>query len=164
MPKPGLYYDDFQVGQKFITASRTITETDVVLFAGLSGDYNPLHTDEVFAAASTYRRRIAHGALGLAVATGLANRLGIFEGTTIAILGLDVHYRRPIFINDTVTLELEVKEKKPPQRGERGLVIFNTLLVNQGHRIAMDGTWTLMMRTRAAMAEVGAQRALPTQG
>jgi acyl dehydratase len=164
MPRPGLYYDDFHVGQRFITASRTITETDVVLFAGLSGDYNPLHTDEVFAAATTYRKRIAHGALGLAVATGLANRLGIFEGTTIAILGLDVHYRRPIYINDTVSLELEVKEKKAPQRGERGLVIFQTTLVNQGHRTAMDGTWTLMMRTRAAKAETTASRALPTQG
>ncbi|MFO0980370.1 MAG: MaoC/PaaZ C-terminal domain-containing protein [Planctomycetota bacterium] len=153
MPRSGLCYDEFQVGQRFITASRTITETDVVLFAGLSGDYNPLHTDDVFAASTPYRKRIAHGALGVAIATGLANRLGVFEGTTIAILGLEVHYRRPIYINDTVTLHLEVKEKKPPQRGERGLVVFNTLLINQSHRVTADGTWTLMMKTKATMAD-----------
>jgi acyl dehydratase len=67
-------------------------------------------------------------------------------------LGLEVHYRRPIYINDTVTLHLEVKEKKPPQRGERGLVIFNTMLINQSNRVTADGIWTLMMKTRAAMA------------
>ena len=147
----GLTYDDLVEGMTFTTASRTITETDVVLFAGISGDFNPLHTDEVFAATTPYRKRIAHGALGVSIATGLANRLGVFEGTTIAIMGLEVRYRRPIFINDTITLKMEVRERKPPQRNERGVVVMNTQVLNQGGRLVADGSWTLMMKTRAAL-------------
>ncbi len=82
----GKTFNEFKVGDKFTTASRTITEADVVNFAGLSGDFNPLHTDEEFGKSTPFKGRVAHGMLSVAVATGLANQLGIFEGTTIALL------------------------------------------------------------------------------
>jgi len=82
----GKTFNEFTEGDIFYTASRTITETDVVNFAGLSGDFNPLHTDQTFGEKTPFKGRVAHGLLGVAIGSGLANQLGIFEGTTIALL------------------------------------------------------------------------------
>src|SRR4030043_2092813 len=80
----GMWFEEFEVGQQIITPGRTITESDIVSFAGLSGDYNQIHTDLEYAGATPFGQRVAHGLLGLAVASGLANRTGILEGTVIA--------------------------------------------------------------------------------
>ncbi len=86
----GWYLEDFEVGKTYISGGRTVTETDVVNFAGLSGDFNPLHMDEEYAAAhSIFGRRIAHGMLGAVIMTGLSNQTGMFEGTTIAFFGTE---------------------------------------------------------------------------
>ena len=82
-----MYYEDFAVGDTYVTPSRTVGEYDISQFAGLSGDYNPIHTDATFAEASEFGQRIAHGLLGMSILTGLVVRLGIFEGSTIALLG-----------------------------------------------------------------------------
>ncbi|MCC7020254.1 MAG: MaoC family dehydratase N-terminal domain-containing protein [Ardenticatenales bacterium] len=142
----GLAFDAFHIGQRFVTAARTVTEADVVNFAGLSGDFNPLHTDQSFASSTPFGGRVAHGMLIAAIATGLANQLGVFEGTTLALMEQMLHYRGPVHLADTVHLELEVTAMKETSDGRRGLVTVNTVVVNQDDQTVMDGHWLLMMR------------------
>lgn len=147
----GLTFDQYEVGMRFRTAGRTITETDVVNFAGISGDYNGIHTDEHYAKTSPYETRIAHGMLGAAIASGLANRLGIFERTVIALRFQSMQYKRPIHIGDTVEMELLVVEVKGNRRGSRGTVIFETRLVNQDDKLVILGRWDLLIKGSAAL-------------
>src|ERR671914_574515 len=100
----GLYFDDFQVGMSWTTPSRTITEADIVAFAGFSGDFNPLHTDEEFARGTQFGGRIFHGPGVFAIATGLEFRLGIKDGTAIAFLGMTWNLRRAVRPGDTITV------------------------------------------------------------
>jgi len=93
----GLYLEDFEIGKTYESPGRTITEADVVNFAGLSGDFNPLHMDEEFGKNNMFGKRVAHGALGLIIATGMSNQTGLFEGTTIAFLELTAKiYSSPV--------------------------------------------------------------------
>ncbi|MFQ5944789.1 MAG: MaoC/PaaZ C-terminal domain-containing protein, partial [Anaerolineae bacterium] len=101
---PGLYFEEFQVGHQVTSPGRTITETDIVTFAGLSGDYNQLHTDAEFSRTASFGQRVAHGLLGLAVASGLAGRLGLIEGTAEAFAGINWKFSAPIYIGDTISL------------------------------------------------------------
>lgn len=142
----GLTFDEFEVGQTFTTAGRTVTEADVVAFAGLSGDFNPLHTDETFARTTPFGGRIAHGMLGAAIATGLANQLGIFEGTTIALMTQTIRYTGAIRFGDTIHLALKVAEKKETSKPDRGVITFDTAVINQEEKTVIEGQWVLMMR------------------
>ena len=108
----GLYFEDFQVGDEFHSVSRTITESDVVNFAGLSGDFNQIHTDDEFAKTTIFKGRIAHGLLGLAVISGLAARLGFVEGTTIALRNIEWKFKNPIRAGDTIRVIFTVKRKE----------------------------------------------------
>lgn len=142
----GLTFEEFEDGAVYTTASRTVTEADVVAFAGLSGDFNPLHTDETFAASTPFGTRIAHGALALAIATGLANQLGIFEGTTIALLEMQTRFTGPVRFGDTIRMEMKAVEKKETSKADRGLVGFETVVRNQRDEAVLEGRWTLLMR------------------
>ena len=142
----GMTFDQFEVGAAFASPARTVTEADVVAFAGLSGDFNPLHTDATFAAATRFGERIAHGMLIAAMATGMANWTGIFEGTTLALIEQLIQYKGPVKFGETVHLELTVAEKKPTSKTDRGIVIFATRVINQDGQAVLDGKWTLMMR------------------
>jgi acyl dehydratase len=148
-PAQGRVFDELTVGQVFGSARRTLTEADIVLFAGLSGDYNPLHTDEEHARATPFRRRIAHGLLVQSIASGLAHQTRIFEGTIAALKEMVIRYQAPVFPGDTVRLELRVaaKEDDPPPR--RGWVRFDAAVRNQRDEVVIDGHWlTLMVRRR----------------
>ena len=118
------------------------------MFACLTGDMNPLHTDEVFASKSPYGRRIAHGAFGQAIMVGLAAQLGIFEGTTIALRQMDTRYKQPIFFADTVHVVMRVDDKKDLRGLDQGLVIFKAQLYNQDMKIAIDSTWTVLIKKK----------------
>lgn len=142
----GRTFDQFEVGEVITTARRTITEADIVNFAGLSGDFNPLHTDEEFAKTTPFGKRIAHGMLVASIATGLANQLGVFEGTTIALLEQTVRYRGAVFPGDTVHLELRVAEKKESSKPDRGVVTFEAAVKNQQGETVIEGQWVLLMR------------------
>jgi acyl dehydratase len=145
----GKTFDEFSIGDVFQTANRTITETDVVNFAGLSGDFNPLHTDQTFAENTPYKERVVHGLLGVAVGSGLANQLGILEGTTIALLAMEVQYQGAILLGDTIHLEIKVIEKKESSKPDRGTVTFSTDLINQRGEVVTTGKWmVLMSRTK----------------
>jgi len=141
----GKTFDEFKVGDEFYTASRTITEADVVNFAGLSGDFNPLHTDETFMQNSPFGTRIAHGVLSLAIATGLANQLGIFEGTTVAVLEMVTRFTGAVKFGDTIGLVLKIADKKETKRPDKGIATVEIKLLNQRSESVMEGTWLIML-------------------
>ena len=127
---PPFFLEDFEIGQTFETPRRTITEADVVTFAGLSGDYNPLHTDEEFANAGPFGKRIAHGVLTLAVLTGLWDRLGFSAGSVEAFYGIDkLRFTKPVFIGDSLRATVKVVDKR--ERDANGLVTFSNEVLNQ---------------------------------
>ncbi len=146
----GLHFEDFEVGRAFHSASRTITEADVVNFAGLSGDFNPLHTDETFAGTTPLKTRIAHGMLTLAVATGLANQMGIFEGTTVALMQQTIQYKGAVKFGDTVHVVMTVKDRKESKTPSRGVVTFDVPIYNQRGEVVVQSEWILMMARRPA--------------
>lgn len=147
-PIRGIYFEEFQVGYKIQSPGRTITEADVVNFAGLSGDYNQLHTDEVFARETQFGARIAHGLLGLAIASGLAARLGFIEGTAEAFRSLEWKFSRPIYIGDTIHLTAEVVNTRPMRRAGVGIVDFNIAVVNQNGETVQKGQWRVLVKSR----------------
>lgn len=142
----GLTFDQFNIGDVFVCQARTVTEADTVNFAGVSGDFNPLHTDEEFGKTTPMGGRIAHGVLILAIATGQANQLGIFEGTTIALMQQTVKYVGPVKFGDTVHLELKVAEKKESSKPDRGVVTFDATVLNQLGKPVIDGQWICLMK------------------
>ena len=141
----GRTFDDFEENEEIMTASRTITEADVVNFAGVSGDFNPLHTDETFMSKSPFGTRIAHGMLVMSIATGLANQKGDFEGTTIAVLNMNVAFKGAVKAGDTIRLKLVVSEKKESSKPDRGIIIFNNEVLNQKDEVVLETQWTIMM-------------------
>ncbi len=149
----GLYYEELEIGTTVETAGRTITESDIVTFAGLSGDYNPLHTDAVYAAQTPFGARVAHGMLGLSVATGLSYRLGFLEGTVEAFIGVEWKFRAPIFIGDTIHARITVKEKREMPGYAGGLVTLDVVLLNQEGKRVQKGRWTLLVRARPSAEE-----------
>lgn len=151
-PAPGirrgpaaLYYEDFKVGDKWTSPGRTITEADIVAFAGLTGDYNPIHTDEEFAKTTPFGGRILHGPAGFAIATGLESRLGIKEGTAIAFLGMTWDLRLPIHIGDTIRVVESVASMRESRKPTQGLVIFDVAVINQRGETTQEGQWKLLM-------------------
>ena len=145
----GWYLEDFEVGKSYRSGGRTVTETDVVNFAGLSGDFNPLHMDEEFARTqSIFGHRIAHGMLGAVMMTGLSNQTGMFEGTTIAFLELNVRYPAPLEIGATVHLEMTPTTVRHSSRPGRGIRELDANLVDQNGTVVTQCKWTLMMKSR----------------
>jgi len=145
----GMYYEEFQVGQKIVTVGRTIAEGDIMTFAGLSGDYNQIHTDADFSSKSFYGQRIAHGLLGLSVTSGLAMRTGVLEGTVIAFREINGwKFTKPVFIGDTIHAELTVTETKPYPRLNGGSVSIDFDVRNQKNETVMKGTWTVIVASR----------------
>lgn len=145
----GMYFDEFQPGQKITTAGRTITESDVVTFAGLSGDYNQIHVDAQFSETSPFGKRIAHGLLGLSIASGLAVQTGIMEGTVVAFREIsEWKFVRPIFLGDTIHVEMEVVETKEFKRIGAGSVITSLDVRNQHQETVMKGMWNSLIALR----------------
>jgi acyl dehydratase len=146
MAQRGLTFDQLQVGDKFVSQGRTIGEGDVSRFAGLSGDFNPLHTDAEFAQATPFGERVAHGMLVASIGTGLGNQMGVLEGTTLALMEQTMRYKGAVKFGDTVHLELVVKEKRETSKPDRGVVIFDTPILNQNGQVVIEMQWTLLMK------------------
>src|SRR6201996_998478 len=125
------YLEELSAGDPFLSPARTITESDVVAFAGLSGDFNPIHTDVEFARDTVYGQRVVYGLLGLSMLTGLLDRTGLFSGTAIAMLGIrDWTFTAPMFIGDTIHLRLEIIDVRRTSAGDRGVVQRYFELIN----------------------------------
>ena len=144
----GLFLEDFEVGKEYFSPARTVTEADVSNFAGLSGDFNPLHTDEEFAKQNLFGTRIAHGALGFIISTGLSNQMGIYEGTTIAFMECTVKYPAPLKIGDTVHAVIVPTETRHSSKPGKGILKQNLKLVNQDGVTVMESDQVLMMKSR----------------
>ena len=145
----GLYFEEFESRQEIVTTGRTITEADVVNFAGISGDYNSIHIDSEYSANSFYERRVAHGLLVLSIASGLAMRTGFMEETVIAWRDIQKwRFSRPVFIGDTIHVVLTVEDTKPMPRLGGGMVNLNVSIQNQGDLVVMNGKWGILAMNR----------------
>lgn len=147
--RQGMYFEEFEVGQRIVSVGRTVTESDVVTFAGLSGDYNQIHTDAEFSRNTPFGERIAHGLLGLSIASGLAMRTGVLEGTVLAFREINEwKFVKPICIGDTIHVELEVVETKAMPRIGGGMVGIAVEVINQQGEVTMRGRWTVLVQSR----------------
>jgi acyl dehydratase len=147
-PPRGLYFEDYTVGDSITSQGRTVTEADVVGFAALSGDWNPIHTDVEAAKATPFGQRIAHGLLVLSMATGLAERLGFMKDTVIAFMGLQWQFRNAVMFGDTIRVRATVEELKPMRRLGGGNVTFKVQILNQDDQVVQRGTWTVLVQSR----------------
>jgi 3-hydroxybutyryl-CoA dehydratase len=146
----GRYWEEFRVGEMLVTGRRTVDGGDVARFAGLTGDFNPLHIDAEFARTTPFGERVAHGILTLAVSNGQQNLAGWFEGTTFALLGLDkVKFMVPVKFGDTVHTEMKVREAKPSSKADRGVVVFDVAVKNQRGEAVCTYETAVLMRRRA---------------
>jgi acyl dehydratase len=146
---PRRYFDEIAVGESYESPGRTVTETDIVLFAGLSGDYNILHTDAEFMKGSIFGERIAHGLLGLSIQSGLLTR-AMPPYATLAFAGLRWKFKGPIKIGDTIRVRARVTAKKETSKPDRGLVTLARTVVNQRDEVVQEGETDLMVERRAA--------------
>lgn len=147
-----LYFDDLEIGKEWLSAGRTITEADIVNFAGLSGDFNPIHVDHQFAAQTPFRRPIAHGMLVFAVASGL----GVYcpPVRTLAFLGVrEWYFRGPVFPGDTIRIRGRVVEKTIRGRGRRGEIVWFRQIVNQDDRVVQEGTLITLVEARGLQTQ-----------
>lgn len=145
----GQYFEQFEIGQQLVTAARTITETDIVNFAGMTGDYNQIHTDAEFAAQDTFGQRVAHGMLVQSIATGLAVQSGIIEGTVLAFREQTAKFSLPVFIGDTVHVEIEITEKKALPRLGGGTINMKYGVFNQQGKAVQRGDWVMLIKSQS---------------
>ena len=142
------YFEDYEIGQVYTTGGRTVTEADIVNFAGISGDFNPLHMDAEYGASNMHGARIAHGALVFAISGGLANMMGWFDDSVLAFLGMNVDYTKATKIGDTIYVKLTVTGKKPTSKPGRGIVFFDVETLNQRDEAVIKGSWKLLFKMR----------------
>lgn len=144
-----LYFDDVEIGQEWESLGRTITEADIVSFAGLSGDFNPIHIDHQFAATTPFRRPIAHGLLVFSIASGL----GLYSPPMRTLAFLEIrewHFRGPVFIGDTLRVVGKVVNKEARSRGRRGVITWQRRILNQDRKVVQEGTTLTLVEGRAA--------------
>jgi 3-hydroxybutyryl-CoA dehydratase len=145
----GMYFEEFAPGQTIVTAGRTITEADIVNFAGLSGDYTEIHTNAEYGKGTPFGQRVAHGLLGLSVASGLAIQTGVLEGTVIAFREVNEwKFIKPILIGDTIHVKMDVKQTKELRRIGGGSVVIEVEVINQRDEVTMKGLWTVLIVAR----------------
>ena len=149
-----LYFDDVQVGQVWESPGRTITETDIVNFAGLSGDFNQIHINHEFARYTPFRRPIAHGLLVQAIGSGL----GLYAPPmrTLALLAFrEWHFREPVFAGDTIHVRSQVLAKELRGRGKRGVITWQRQIVNQEGKVVQEGVSVTMIEGRGPKDDAG---------
>jgi acyl dehydratase len=146
----GLWFEDFRIGEERLSPGRTITEADVMAFAGLSGDYSQVHTDEEFCRKTEFGTRIAHGLLGLAIAQGLSWRTNYTQGTGVATLAWDKWtFRKPIHFGDTVRARWRpIAKRESKSKPGMGIVTEYVELVNQAGEVVQHGEHVTMIRKR----------------
>jgi 3-hydroxybutyryl-CoA dehydratase len=127
----GKGYEDWEIGEEFVTGARTITEGDIVTFAGLSGDWSATHTNDVYGRSTIFKSRIAYGNVTFIVSTGLLAQTLLFEGTAMALLDMKISYQEPVRFEDTIYCRFKAVEKRRSQTAGRGIVTFQVLVFNQ---------------------------------
>ena len=146
----GLFFEDYQVGQKMITRGRTITESDIVQFGTLTGDFNSMHFDDTYMQGHMLGKRVAHGMLALSYAVGQAYQLGFMEQTVLSFRSLETKFSVPVYIGDTIHVELTVKETKAARRLGGGTVTLDVRIVNQEGKAVQKGQWTVLVASKSS--------------
>jgi len=141
----GLYFEDIALGAKLVTRGRTITEADIVSFATLTGDFNPMHTDAHYMKTHPMGQRVAHGMLSLSYAVGQAYQLGFMERTVLAFRGIEMKFSLPVYIGDTLHVQMIVSEKKEARRIGGGIVTLEVKIINQEDKTVQSGQWVVLM-------------------
>jgi 3-hydroxybutyryl-CoA dehydratase len=149
----GRYFEDFSVGDTLATAGRTITEADIVSYAGLSGDFNQIHIDAEYAAAEFYGQRVAHGLLVLSVAVGLAVQSGFVEGTVLNFRELDWKFSLPVMIGDTIHVEAEITKTKALPRLGGGSITMKVAVYNHDDQVVNRGNWIMLVKSQESEGE-----------
>jgi len=144
----GYYFEDIEIDKPLVTRGRTITEADIVQFAGLTGDYNPMHTNAEYMKTHPMGQRVAHGMLTLSYAVGQLYQLGFMERTVLAFRGLEMKFSLPVVIGDTIHVRLTVKEKKEMKRLGGGNVIAEVKILNQNGKTVQSGTMELLLASK----------------
>jgi acyl dehydratase len=146
----GLYFEEFETGITMRTRPRTITEADIVQFAALTGDFNPMHTDAEYMKSHQMGQRVAHGMLALSYAIGQIYQLGILERTALAFRGVEMKFSLPVFIGDTLHAEVTVAETKAMKRLGGGTVTVELRIINQDGKTVQSGQVTMLMAFKPA--------------
>jgi len=152
IPVRGMYFEEFEVGQEYQTGARTITEADIVNFAGLSGDFNFIHMNAEASKDTPFGQRVAHGMLVASIATGLAVQQGFIDGTTLAFRELSWKFTKPVFIGDTIHVQIKIIETKAMPRLGGGIVGFEARVVNQHEDVVHKGDWRMLIKSRSNQA------------
>ena len=147
----GRYYEEYEIGTSIETPRRTILDADIVQFAGLTADFNPLHTDDLFAKQSDFGGRTAHGPMLIGMAFGLASRAGLLDGTALALLGIAWKFSLPVRPGDTVLVRVHILAKRPTRKPDRGIVELQMDIVNQRAEIVQTGTANILMKRQSAV-------------
>jgi len=143
----GLYWEQWDIGSNFVSAGRTVTETDIVMFAGISGDYNPLHTNEEYCKNTLFGTRVAHGPLVYAIAAGLLFQLHLYDDTLIAFLGFEsLKFTKPVKIGDTIFAKITVLEKSETSKIDRGVMKRQLQVINQKGEVVQEGVQAFLLR------------------
>ena len=145
--KQHLYFDDVAVDQEWESLGRTVTEADIVNFAGLSGDFSPIHMDHEFAKTTPFHKPIAHGLLVLSIGSGLGLNYPLMR--TLAFVGIrEWSFRGPVYIGDTLRLRTKVLEKEVRARGRRGKIVWQRRIVNQDGKVVQEGITETLVQGR----------------
>jgi 3-hydroxybutyryl-CoA dehydratase len=145
----GYYFEEIEIGQVMMSQGRTITEADIVNFGSITGDFNPLHFDAEMMKHSMFGQRIAHGMLVLSFAVGLGNQLGATLGTVMAFKGVNIEFRRPVLIGDTIRLKTTVVEKRESSKQRGGWVTSRVEILNQRDEVVQEGNWSALIALKA---------------
>ena len=141
----GKTFDDLNIGDEVTTTGRTITETDVVNFAGISGDFHPEHMNKEYAKKGPLGERIAHGLLTTAIATGMVNQTGITEGTTIAVLEMKERFIKAVRFCDTIRSIFKIVDKRETKKPDRGIVTAALTVLNQRDETVLEAEIIIML-------------------
>jgi acyl dehydratase len=145
----GLYWEEWEIGAEFESPARTVTEADIVAFAGLSGDYNPLHTDEEYCRQTQFGGRIAHGPLVYSIAAGLLFQLHLYDDTLIAFLGFEnLKFTKPVKPGDTIHARIKVLEKRETSNPQRGIMKRQLHVLNQRSELVQEGLQTFLLKRK----------------
>jgi acyl dehydratase len=145
----GLYWEEWEIGAENETSARTVTEADIVIYAGLSGDYNPLHIDEEYCRKTQFGGRIAHGPLVYGIAAGLLFQLHLYDDTMIALLGFeDLRFTKPVKPGDTIHARVRVLEKRETSHPDRGVLKRRLQVLNHRGEVVQEGIQTLLLKRK----------------
>jgi acyl dehydratase len=147
----GLYWEEWDIGAEFESPARTVTEADMVIYAGLSGDYNPLHVNEEYCKTTPFGTRIVHGPLVYAISAGLVFQLHLYDDTLIAFLGFDsLKFTKPVKPGDTIYARIKVLEKRETSNPERGVMKRELKVLNQRGEVVQEALQAFLLKRKPA--------------